>query len=73
MTIADFETACDNGARVVFGYEHTTADTLAELAGLIAAGRLEIPIAATYPLEAVRGAYTALAERRTRGKIVLLP
>lgn len=72
-TIADFEAAQDNGARVVFGYEATTADTLAGLAQLIADGHLSVPVAATYPLEQVREAYTRLAERRTRGKIVLLP
>jgi NADPH:quinone reductase-like Zn-dependent oxidoreductase len=49
-----------------------SADALAELAGLAAAGELEIPIAATYPLEQVREAYARLAERHTRGKIVLL-
>jgi NADPH:quinone reductase-like Zn-dependent oxidoreductase len=49
------------------------AAALAELAGLIASGRLEVPIAATYPLQDVRAAYAELARRRTRGKIVLLP
>jgi NADPH:quinone reductase-like Zn-dependent oxidoreductase len=39
----------------------------------IAAGRLEVPIAATYPLEQVREAYTELERRHTRGKIVLVP
>lgn len=73
VTIADFEAARRNGTRVVFGWQHTTASTLAGLAAMIASGDLEVPIAATYPLEEVRAAYTALAERRTRGKIVLLP
>jgi len=40
---------------------------------MIASGDLVVPVAATYHLEEVRAAYTALAERRTRGKIVLLP
>ncbi len=48
-------------------------EVLAELAGLIASGELEVPIAATYPLDAVRDAYTELARRHTRGKIVLVP
>ena len=73
VTIADFEAARGNGARVVFGHESTTAGTLAELAELIAGGDLAVPVAATYPLDEVRAAYTALGERRTRGKIVLLP
>jgi NADPH:quinone reductase-like Zn-dependent oxidoreductase len=49
------------------------ADVLAELAGLIAAGRLEIPIAKTYPLSEVREAYRDLEQRHTLGKIVLEP
>ena len=46
---------------------------LAELAGLIAAGELEIPIAATFPLDQVRDAYRLLAQGHVHGKIVLLP
>lgn len=49
------------------------AEALAELVGLIASGRLDVPIAATYRLEDVRAAYAELAGRHTRGKIVLLP
>ncbi|AXH95471.1 NADP-dependent oxidoreductase [Ornithinimicrobium avium] len=73
VTIADFEAAGRNGARGVFGHASTTADTLADLAAMIVRGDLVVPIAATYPLDEVRAAYTALAERRTGGKIVLLP
>jgi NADPH:quinone reductase-like Zn-dependent oxidoreductase len=50
-----------------------SAAVLAELAGLIAAGELEIPIAAAFPLDQVREAYTRLAEGHIRGKIVLVP
>ncbi len=46
---------------------------LAELARLIDAGELELPIARTFPLEQVRDAYTELERRHTRGKIVLTP
>ena len=46
---------------------------LAELAGLIAAGQLEVPIAATFPLAQVQDAYRELGEGHTLGKIVLLP
>ena len=49
------------------------SQVLAELAGRIAAGELEVPIAATYPLADVRAAYTELARGHTHGKIVLLP
>ena len=39
----------------------------------MANGSLEVPIAATYPLEQVRDAYAELAQGHTLGKIVLLP
>jgi NADPH:quinone reductase-like Zn-dependent oxidoreductase len=48
-------------------------EVLAELAELLVAGELDLPIAATYPLDQVREAYTELAKRHTRGKIVLVP
>jgi NADPH:quinone reductase-like Zn-dependent oxidoreductase len=46
---------------------------LAELAGQIARGELELPIAKTYPLEQVREAFRELERRHVRGKIVLIP
>ena len=45
----------------------------AGFAGLIAAGQLELPIAATFPLAEVRAAFKLLEQGHTRGKIVLLP
>jgi NADPH:quinone reductase-like Zn-dependent oxidoreductase len=50
-----------------------SASTLAELAALIAAGELELPIAATFPLSQVQDAYRELEAGHTRGKIVLIP
>jgi len=50
-----------------------SAAVLAELAALIAAGELELPVAAAFPLSEVRDAYALLAQGHTRGKIVLLP
>jgi len=38
-----------------------------------AAGKIEVPIAATYPLEEVREAFEQLEARHTLGKIVLIP
>ncbi len=49
------------------------AKVLAELAGLIADGHLEVPVANVYPLAQVRQAYTELERRHTRGKILLRP
>ena len=46
---------------------------LAELAELTAAGQLEVPIAATFPLDRVQDAYRRLESGHIRGKIVLLP
>ncbi|WOP20090.1 NADP-dependent oxidoreductase [Raineyella sp. LH-20] len=50
-----------------------TAKHLAELTDRIAAGRLVIPIAATYPLDDVAAAFTALESSHAPGKIVVLP
>jgi NADPH:quinone reductase-like Zn-dependent oxidoreductase len=44
---------------------------LAELAGLIAAGQLEVPIAGTFPLSGVQDAYRYLEQGHVRGKVVL--
>lgn len=73
VTIIDFEAAEEHGAKTVFGHAVASAGMLANLAGMIDAGALSIPIAATYPLDEVRDAYTRLADRHTRGKIVLYP
>ncbi len=72
VTIIDFDAAERFGAKTVFGSQVASARVLAELAELIEAGELTIPIAATFPLAQVREAYTQLAERHTRGKVVLL-
>jgi NADPH:quinone reductase-like Zn-dependent oxidoreductase len=49
----------------------SSASILGELAGLIAEGKLEVPIAATFPLSQVQDAYRQLASGHIRGKIVL--
>ncbi|NIZ91874.1 zinc-binding dehydrogenase [Kineococcus rubinsiae] len=48
-------------------------DVLAELAELVATGRLQVPIAGTYPLESVREAYADVDEHHPLGRVVLLP
>ena len=72
-TIADFEAVSKHGVKGDGSAAGTGASTLAELAADVANGSLEVPIAATYPLEQVRDAYAELAEGHTLGKIVLLP
>ena len=72
-TIIDRAAAARTGVKVAGLAESATAEVLGELAKLVAAGDLEVPIAASYPLAEVRAAYQELMRRHTRGKIVLLP
>jgi NADPH:quinone reductase-like Zn-dependent oxidoreductase len=72
-TIADFAAVAQYGVKADGNAAGASADVLAELARLVAAGQLEVPIAAMFPLEQVRDAYRLLAEGHTRGKIVLVP
>ena len=72
-TIIDFAAAAKHGVKTEGSHEAANAEVLAQLAGLISAGRLEIPIAKVYPLGDVREAYRELEQRHTRGKIVLEP
>jgi len=72
-TIIDFAAAEKYGVKTEGSFAAATADVVAQLAGLISAGRLEIPIAKVYPLAEVRDAYRDLEQRHTRGKIVLEP
>src|SRR5580692_10006190 len=72
-TIIDFAAAAKYGVKTEGSHEAANAEVLAQLAGLLAAGRLEIPIAKVYPLDEVREAYRELEQRHTRGKIVIEP
>ncbi|MBI3225978.1 MAG: NADP-dependent oxidoreductase [Mycolicibacterium cosmeticum] len=72
-TVIDFAAIEQYGVLGVGSAEATTAAVVAELAGLVAAGDLEVPIAKVYPLDEVRAAYRDLEERHTRGKLVLRP
>jgi NADPH:quinone reductase-like Zn-dependent oxidoreductase len=73
-TIADFPAAAKYGVKTDGGAAAGPgAKVLAELAGLIADGHLDLPIANVYPLTQVREAYTELELRHTHGKIVLRP
>jgi NADPH:quinone reductase-like Zn-dependent oxidoreductase len=72
-TIADFAAVSEHGVKGEGSAAGTGAATLAELAAHVANGSLEVPIAATYPLEQVRDAYAELHQGHTLGKIVLLP
>ena len=72
-TIADFAAVARHGVKAEGNAAGASAQTLAELAALIDQGALEMPIAATYPLDQVRDAYAELERNHTRGKIVLEP
>ena len=56
-TVANFEAVEKFGVKGDGSMVGSSAAVLAELAGLIAAGELEIPIFATYPLDQVQDAY----------------
>jgi NADPH:quinone reductase-like Zn-dependent oxidoreductase len=72
-TIANYEAPAKFGVKADGNTAGAGAGTLAELAGLIAEGQLELPIAATFPLSQVQDAYRRLASGHIRGKIVLIP
>ncbi|MFI6408246.1 NADP-dependent oxidoreductase [Streptomyces sp. NPDC050548] len=71
-TIISFQKAQELGTRSAGSEGASTREVLTEMADHVAAGRIEIPIAATYPLDRVRDAYAELEQRHTRGKIVLI-
>jgi NADPH:quinone reductase-like Zn-dependent oxidoreductase len=72
-TTVRFDAVAEYGVKSEGNAAGASASVLAELAGLIAAGELEVPIAATFPLDRVQDAYRQLAEGNIIGKIVLLP
>jgi len=73
-TTADFAAAAKYGVKTEPGSRpYSSAEILAELAGLITKGKLEVPIANVYPLADVQRAYAELENGHTHGKIVLVP
>jgi NADPH:quinone reductase-like Zn-dependent oxidoreductase len=71
VTIADFA-AGELGVQVTGGDAHQ-APRLAQVADLLAAGRLQMPIAGTYPLDRIGEAYAESQGGHVRGKLVLVP
>lgn len=72
-TIVDFGAVERYGVKAQGNSAAATAEVLGELAGLVAEGKLEVPIARTYPLDDVREAYRLLEGGHVHGKIVLVP
>jgi NADPH2:quinone reductase len=70
---ASWPLAHEIGAKTEGSAEATSTEVLAEMASLVADGQIDLPIAATYPLERVRDAFAELEQRHTLGKIVLVP
>jgi NADPH:quinone reductase-like Zn-dependent oxidoreductase len=72
-TTISFDKAQEFGTKSEGSATASTPEVLSEIAGLAAAGVLEIPVAAVYPLDRVVDAFEELERRHTRGKIVLIP
>jgi NADPH:quinone reductase-like Zn-dependent oxidoreductase len=72
-TIIDFAAVEQHGVKADGNAVGARPDVLAELAALLTKRELELPVAATYPLERVQDAYRELERRHTRGKLVLVP
>lgn len=73
QTIIDFAAVREYGVKAEGSNAARNSSVLAELAALNASGDLEVPIAATFPLNQVQAAFSLLEQGHTRGKIVLLP
>jgi NADPH:quinone reductase-like Zn-dependent oxidoreductase len=72
-TIISWDRAQEIGAKTEGSGDASTPEILLEMAELVAAGKIEVPIAAEYPLDEVREAFEQLEDRHTLGKIVLVP
>jgi NADPH:quinone reductase-like Zn-dependent oxidoreductase len=72
-TIIGYEYAQEVGANTAGSSDASSPEILGEMAELVAAGKIEVPIAATYPLDEVREAFEQLEDHHTLGKIVLVP
>jgi NADPH:quinone reductase-like Zn-dependent oxidoreductase len=72
-TIVDSEAAAKYGAKNDGQGAAAGTEVVEEIVGLIAAGEIELPIAASFPLDQVREAYVLLENSHPPGKIVLIP
>ncbi|MEV8511598.1 NADP-dependent oxidoreductase [Dactylosporangium sp. NPDC051484] len=71
-TLINFAAVAQHGVKAQGNNDASTPEVLAELADLVANGRLEVPVEASFPLEQVADAYQLLERRHTLGKIVLV-
>lgn len=70
-TIIDFAAAEKYSVKTDGSAAAASAATLASIANLVAWGEIVMPLTAIYPFALVHDAYTELARRKARGKIVL--
>lgn len=72
-TVVDYRGAAKVGVEAFGTMDAGGLPALAELARKAETGELYIPIARTFPLDAVQDAYRALIDRKTHGRMVLRP
>jgi NADPH:quinone reductase-like Zn-dependent oxidoreductase len=72
-TIIDFAAAAEYGVKAEGNGAADTIEVVSDLANLVARGELEVPIAATFPLDEVREAFELVEQGHAHGKVVLLP
>ena len=67
------EDADEAGNDVLGGHNgaNATPGAIEEIARLVAAGQLRVPIAATFPVEQIRAAVELQAGRHVHGKVVI--
>ena len=70
-TIIDFAGAQKYGVKTDGSSAASSCETLASVANLVAWGDIVMPLTAIYPFSSLWAAYTELARRKARGKIVL--
>ncbi|MER5252341.1 NADP-dependent oxidoreductase [Streptomyces sp. NPDC002855] len=72
VTIADFAGAQQYGVTFSRGDDGRALHALADVGGLIEAGRFSLPVARTFPLAEVAKAHRVMEDGQARGKLVLL-
>ncbi|WP_328917713.1 MULTISPECIES: NADP-dependent oxidoreductase [unclassified Streptomyces] len=72
VTIADFAGARQHGVTFSRGDTGRAVHALADIGGLIEAGRFSLPVARTFPLAEIAQAHRVSEDGHVRGKLVLL-
>lgn len=72
-TIISWDKAAELGTKQDGSVSASTPEVLEYMASLVAEGTIELPIAASYPLDRVADAFAQVEERHTHGKVVLIP